>query len=376
MEDINFKMTRLVTLIYENVLKLGIHVIGDIVSSGLISGLLFRVGKGDNIDKRFLKLVNHFIYLLLVKLTLTQDSSERSMAVSDLAPPQVYCRAGGEVCLDEEESVGSASERGTGQGTGGRLRRDGSTKQGGMGLGQSPSAITNKLLKEKNEPVTIRTVTNKLHVQGVTELLILSLDSEEYDIIADTLISLASMHFQTIAPLLMTERVLGKITGYAHSRRDCFYSGLALTAEAITSSPKDFFPDFLHVIICEFNAISLLSKAMKLSGWVFNQKAVIYDALAVLSVHPKFREKLRKCRGINITVYEMDIRKRHRALRRQGGEYDVPEDISTDLLFAVLKKDWAATKIQAVYRAYIARKRGYTSGGLLQIFFGSIGGGK
>lgn len=114
---------------------------------------------------------------------------------------------------------------------------------------------------------------------------------------------------------------------------------------------------------------------MKLSGWVFNQKAVIYDALAVLSTHPKFREKLRKCRGINITVYEMDIRRRHRAARRLV-EYDVPEDTSTDLLFAVLKKDWAATKIQAVYRAFIARRRGYTSGGLLQIFFGSIGRGK
>jgi hypothetical protein len=218
MEDINFKMTRLVILIYENVLKLGIHVIGDIVSSGLISGLLFRVGKGDNIDKRFLKLVNHFIYLLLVKLTLTQDSSERSMAVCDLAPPEVYCRAG-DVSLDEEE---------VGEGRGvGKLRRDGSARQ--------QQQITNKLLKEKNEPVTIRTVTNKLHVQGVTELLITSLDSEEYDIIGDTLISLASMHFQTIKALIMTERVLGKITGYAQTRRDCFYSGLALTAEV--SSP-------------------------------------------------------------------------------------------------------------------------------------------
>lgn len=217
MEDINFKMTRLVILIYENVLKLGIHVIGDIVSSGLISGLLFRVGKGDNVDKRFLKLVNHFIYLLLVKLTLTQDSSERSMAVCDIAPPEVYCRAG-DVSLDEEAAEGSGV---------GRLRKDGSARQ----------PITNRLLKEKNEPVTIRTVTNKLHVQGVTELLITSLDSEEYDIIGDTLVSLASMHFRTIKASIMTEKVLGKITGYAQTRRDCFYSGLALASEVPPSPP-------------------------------------------------------------------------------------------------------------------------------------------
>jgi hypothetical protein len=119
--------------------------------------------------------------------------------------------------------------------------------------------------------------------------------------------------------------------------------------------------------------VSLLAKAMKLSGWVFNKKGAIYEALAVLSAHPKFREKLRKVRGINITVYEIDSRRKLRALRRLT-EYDVPEDTATDLLFGVLKRDWAATKIQAVYRAFIARSRGYTSGGLLQIFFGSIGG--
>lgn len=94
--------------------------------------------------------------------------------------------------------------------------------------------------------------------------------------------------------------------------------------------------------------------------------------MAVLSVHPKFREKLRKSRGINITVYEMDSRRKQRAIKRLI-EYDVQEDHATDALYSVLKKDWAATKIQAVYRAFIARKRGYTSGGLLKIFFGSIG---
>lgn len=211
MEDINFKMTRLVILIYENVLRLGVHVIGDIVSSGLISGLLFRVGKGENIDKRFLKLVNHFVYLLLVKVTLTQDPTERSMAVTDLAPPERYARAGGKLIDELEDSSGGNSVSG--------VKRRLTTQ------------ITNRLLKEKNEPVTVRTVTNKLHVQGVTELLITSLDSEEYDIIADTLVSLASMHFQTIRALIITERVLGKITGYAQTRKDCFYSGLALTAD-------------------------------------------------------------------------------------------------------------------------------------------------
>lgn len=125
-------------------------------------------------------------------------------------------------------------------------------------------------------------------------------------------------------------------------------------------------------MVSDFNVVTLLTKALKLSGWVFNKKQAIYDAMAVLSSHPKFRDKLRKSRGINITVYEMDSRRKQRAIRRLV-EYDIEADASTDALYAVLKKDWAATKIQAVYRAFIARKRGYTSGGLLKIFFGSIG---
>lgn len=226
-EDINFKLTRLVILIYENVLKLGIHVIGDIVSSGLMSGLLFRVGKGENIEKRFFKLVNHFIYLLLIKLCLTLDSSERSMAVIELAPPEVYTRGGNK-----------SSDLGDLPGTSRRKH----TISSSISSPSSPSSpailtdITNKLVKDQSEPITIRTVTKKLHVQGVTELLIHSLDSDDYDVIRDSLVSLASLHFPTIKSLILVEKVLGRITGYTHTRRDCFYSGLALIADVCLDS--------------------------------------------------------------------------------------------------------------------------------------------
>lgn len=126
-------------------------------------------------------------------------------------------------------------------------------------------------------------------------------------------------------------------------------------------------------MVCDFNVITILARAMKLSGWVFSKKSSIYDALAVLSIHPRFREKLRKARGINVTVYEIDARRKQRAIKRLT-EYDVQEDLATDMLFNSLKKDWAATKIQAVFRAYVARKIGYSSGGLLAIFFGTMGG--
>jgi hypothetical protein len=82
----------------------------------------------------------------------------------------------------------------------------------------------------------------------------------------------------------------------------------------------------------------------------------------VLSIHPKFREKLRKARAIGTLVCEIDARRRVAPTHRRGGRGDKAEspeeDISTLLLFGALKKDWAATKIQAVYRASITRRLG------------------
>jgi hypothetical protein len=201
-EDINFKSTRLVVMIYENVMKgLGIQVIGGIVSSGLISGLLFRVGKGKNIDKRFHKLVTRFIYLLLVKVATEQPPNLRPMSVVGLVPPQgQYTRAGS----------------------------------------RRPTAPIHKfvtMIKQKVEPTSVRLVSNKLHAQGVTDLMIVCLDGEDYEIVSDAMVSLASMHFSCIKQHVLREQTLGKICGYTLARKDCFFAGLALVCEVPPPPP-------------------------------------------------------------------------------------------------------------------------------------------
>ena len=194
-EDINFKSTRLVIMIYENIMKLGIHVVGNIVSSGLIQGLLFRVGKGKNIDKRFHKLVTHFFYLLLIKVATSQPPSLRPMSVVGILPPDGYTRAG--------------------------TRRPSST----------PVTKYVTMINQKFEPITVRTVSNKLHAQGVTDLMINCLDGEDYEIVSKAIISLASMNFACIKQLILKEQTLGKICGYTLARKDCFFAGLALVCE-------------------------------------------------------------------------------------------------------------------------------------------------
>jgi hypothetical protein len=195
LEDINFKTTRLVVLIYENVIKLGVTVIGEIVSTGLIAGLLFRVGKGKNIDKRFHKLVVHFLYLILVKVATEQPPALRPMSVVNLIQPIAYTRAG--------------------------TRRP----------SNPPPRLISTMINQRVEPITVRSVTYKLHANGVTDLLVYCLEGEDYEIVSDAMISLASMHFACIKGHILKEYTLGKISGYALARKDCFFAGLSLICE-------------------------------------------------------------------------------------------------------------------------------------------------
>jgi hypothetical protein len=200
-DDINFKTTRLVVQIYENVLAIGLHVVGDIVASGLVAGLLFRVGKGKNTDKRFLKLVVHFIYLLLVKVAIEQPSYNRPMSViSMVQKPLSYARAG--------SSVGGK---------------------------KVVSSVGNTALK-----TDIRTISNKFHAQDVTELLIDCLENEDYEIIKEAMTSLATMQFSVIKGSIINITVLNKLALYATTRQDCFFSGLDLICDVSIIHSLDF----------------------------------------------------------------------------------------------------------------------------------------
>ena len=322
-DDINFKTTRLVVLIYENVMKLGLNVVGSIVSSGLISGLLFRVGIGKNVDRRFLRLVTHFLYLLLVMVTMEYPFHARPFALCKLSKPKSYTRGGMSKRRSSDENMANFQ--------------------------------SNSSLNVVKEAVDIRSVSNKLHVQGVTQLLIYVLESDEYECVSDTMTSLAAMSFQVIKNDVMKDNIIHKICYYTHLRSDCFFEGLQLLGQAILS-PPDYYPNFIENIIEENNVIPVLVKAMKLSGWIFHQKSIVYEALAMLTGYNNFCDVVRKCRGANAVVYEVDVRKKWKLYQRKN-HLEVEEDSATDRLYAALKEDWAATRIQAMCRSRAARKK-------------------
>ena len=75
-DDVNYIATKLAVQIYESVVNYKPRIIPDIVSSGLIPGLLFRVGKGQSKDLRFSTLVVHFIYLIIYTVVQSLELPE------------------------------------------------------------------------------------------------------------------------------------------------------------------------------------------------------------------------------------------------------------------------------------------------------------
>jgi len=71
-EDINLFCTRYVAVLYENIMNIKLEIIHDLVSSGIISALLLRVGSGSDRDPRFNKVVSHFLHQLLIKVMVHQ----------------------------------------------------------------------------------------------------------------------------------------------------------------------------------------------------------------------------------------------------------------------------------------------------------------
>lgn len=94
-EDINFFCTRYVVILYENVMNIRMEIVHDLVSSGVVGALLFRVGKGTDRNPRFNKLVTHFLHQILQKIMLYQPHMGYHMALLPSSavgrPTKLHC---------------------------------------------------------------------------------------------------------------------------------------------------------------------------------------------------------------------------------------------------------------------------------------------
>lgn len=193
-DDVNFIATRAVVVIFENIIQYRLETIADVVSSGLIPSLLFRVGKGHDRDLRFNKIVVHFIFEILHKIILSQPNPASYMSMTGGRQPS-YQR----FCLPSAEQA-------------------------------APDLVVT--FQNKINFSDIRGISNTLHAQGVTALLLANLQtSEDISAMQEALLCLSYMTFSVISPAVMNVNDVGKICHICNTRNECYFPSLSLITE-------------------------------------------------------------------------------------------------------------------------------------------------
>jgi hypothetical protein len=214
-DEVNFKSTRIAVQIYEHVMEHSIAEIAEIVSSGLITGMLFRVGRGQNIDPKFNGLVVHFVREILVIVSIA-DSREHMALVSASAveSPQ----AGGD-------------HKGAKRRTHGKKRKYCRGDEVVKAISDG-NVVEVSTLDDGPHGTDIRSISTTLHSQGVTRLFLNCIvNGDDVDLVSAALSGLSLLHFQSILNDVAKEDVMGKICFYCLTRYDCFFPGLTLVCE-------------------------------------------------------------------------------------------------------------------------------------------------
>ncbi len=323
-DDINFSMCAMAIEMYENVIDVKEEVIVGIVSSGLIPALLFRVGSGIDLDIRVNRMVVRFLNKLLLKVTFGQPRHNRKVSLCNmLSKPEKYAR--------------------------GKLRdADKDKRKVTILIGQNNG-------KKFTQAHDLRMITTTMRAQGVVELFINSIKREKEDrLMTEAILALSCFKFSCIREDIYNSETISRICHLTISKQDCYYPGLSILCEAI-NDPDVRSENLVDIIECR--TVDILIGALRLSGWQFTMKEEVYKAVANLSTLSQFYDKLKMAeKGISTLVYEIKLHKSsERGSRRQRALND-EEDDGTELLLLSMKKDFCATRIQAVARGRIGSK--------------------
>ena len=324
-DDVNFSMCSMAVEMYENVIDVKLEVIVGIVSSGLIPALLFRVGSGIDLDIRVNRMVVRFLNKLLLKVTFGQPHHSRKISLCHmLTKPEKYARG---VLRDADKDKRKVT----------------------MLIGQNNHG------KEYTLTHDLRMITTTMRAQGVVELFINSIKREKEDqLMKEAILALSSFKFSCIREDIYDSETISRICHLTISKQDCYYPGLSILCEAI-NDPDVRSENLIDIIECR--AVDILIGALRLSGWQFTMKEEVYKAMANLSTLPQFYDKLQIAdKGVSTLMYEIRLHKKsERSSRRQRSLND-EEDDGTEVLLYSLKKDFCATRIQAVVRGRIGSK--------------------
>lgn len=313
-DEVNFIACKSAISLFENLTDDRLYMITDIISSGLIPSLLFRVGQGSDKDPKFNKIFTNFMLNLLTKIVYNQNREESFQIPIALVGISNETTKSPIISLPNKKDFGISS-----------------------------SAITVQI-------TDIRSASNTIHCVGVTDLFFSSLFCDDIETIRTSLICLGIMTFSVIQKNAFVYENLAKIFHLCSSRSDMFFPSISIITEVIMCN--DITDSMLEKILLEMNAIKVLIKALQLSGWILTINKIVYKSISKLSMHPSFRQKIYESFGMNTVVSEIVNRKKMlKKLKQDKNMNDDDNDLDfIDNMAVVLKNDIAACKIQKKMR--------------------------
>ncbi len=332
-DEINYFATSSSVKIYENIMKYRLEIIPEIISSGLLSALLFRVGKGSERDYRMNKLMLNFIYNLIMKVIIlfygkNHPDILHSISLSSIFPlPKIYVRYG-ETCA-KKFSI--------------------------------PIEVLNDASYDENNKLNdLRATCNSLQAQGVITLLYSNLSGEDGDNIKVAITSLSLMSFGSFRDEALLPENLNKLFSITSYKNDCFIAGISIICALILSNPPE---SVLSQLVINHKAVSILISALKLSGWKFHEKDIVFQALSKLAFHSQFSEKISECSGYSYLIAYIKAKKKNFRRRKHDDDDDdgIDEEEAADdgiqIVYRTIKRDFLLSKVQAVLKRSIVRIR-------------------
>jgi len=313
-DDINFITIRSAIIMFENIIEQRFDYIETITSSGIIPALIFRVGSGNDMDIRFNKVLVKFICNIFKKI-LTKLDCKATMATSMVVENKGYVHLGELIT-------------------------------------PSASVITNQI-DNKEYNVDMRTMTNTMHVQGVTKLFCSSLSMDDPEVVQQSLYTLSIMSFEIVMDDLIKDENFDRIIFLLSTRQDCFSPGLSLVCDLVCCPIMN--EEILTRIMMQTKIIKQFIKSLKLSGWIFHFKGTVFKALSKFAYHPKFRQQLIEAHGLSTAVTE--TKKRKKQLQTDRRARTNIDDDSTEIMMNILKQDIASATIQSQLRVKLANLR-------------------
>ena len=364
-EDINLFVTKYVCSLFENIIEYDTLVIAELVGSGLVPALVFRVGKGKDRDLRFNKVVVHFLHELLRLVTFAQPHGGYHMSqfkalmgdgAADKANKKAFFWPRGRPAPPAPSTPSPPSPQAA-KSLATTAFETGIPEDDDMTATTTPSEVSRQHKQKMRQQATdLQVISNTLYAHRAVEVLFATLRTpalEDPSVVREAAATLAMFKYTVMNETAIHEDNLDALFLIYRARPDCFYQFLSILCDMIQCA--EIKRDTLEELVNKHRVVRILVRCLQLSGWVFHEKDRVYRCFGPLTVLPNFAQLVREVQGISVLCREVSLRKHEmRKQRRQGIDEDGD---GTEKLLHALREEMAVIRIQAGVRARRSYRR-------------------